>query len=84
MDTEKPTTLNLRDASRLSGLSSATLRRMCQENRIRHARLSIGESGRNTYLVYLDALEAIIKPYEPSTTPERPKKQLGRPRSVLV
>lgn len=84
MKTTQQITLSLRDAARISGLSSATLRRMCQENQIKHTRLTNGESGRNTYLIFAEALDELLKPYEPATTPERPKRQLGRPRSVLV
>lgn len=84
METQQPTTLNLRDASRISGIGVATLRRMCQENRLKHARLVNGNSGRNTYLIYADALEAILTPYESKETQPKPKRQVGRPQTVRI
>jgi hypothetical protein len=82
--TSQTITVTLSEASRIIGLTTATLRRMCEEGRLKHSRLHNGVSQRTTFLIHKDALEAILQPYEPPVLPVRPRKQVGRPRTVMV
>lgn len=78
-------TVNLRDAARLTGLSAATLRRMCNQNKIRHARLQNGSSTKNTYLIFREALNEFLVPYEPRPPKiHTPKRRVGRPESIVL
>lgn len=78
-------TLNLREASRLTGLSATTLRRMCNQNRIRHTRLQNGVSNKTTYLIFRDALGEFLVPYEPRAPKiHTPKRRVGRPESIVL
>jgi hypothetical protein len=76
-------TMNLRDASRLTGLSSTTLRRMCSQNTIRHTRLKNGLSAKTTYLIHRDSLVALLRPYEQPQT-SRAVRRVGRPEKVQL
>ena len=79
-------TVSLRDASRLTGLSSNTLRRMCIQNTIKHCRLKNGASNKTTYLIFRESLGEFLVPYDP-----RPpkihvpsKRRPGRPESIVI
>ena len=74
-------------------MSVAVLRVMCLNEKVKHTRMRNGPSGRTTYLIFRESLEAILKPYEPPVLKERPKKQLhlrdarrkpGRPLKCIV
>ena len=77
--TSQTVTVTLSEAARITGLTTATIRRMCIECRLRHSRLKNGTSGRNTFLVHKDALDELLKPYEPPVIVPKPKRQVGRP-----
>ena len=78
-------TVSLRDAARLTGLSAATLRRMCNQNKIQHARLQNGASNKNTYLIFRQALSQFLVPYEPRPIKlHTPKRRVGRPESIVL
>lgn len=78
-------TVNLRDAARLTGLSATTLRRMCNQNKIRHTRLRNGLSTKTTYLIFREALGEFLVPYEPRAPKlHTPKRRVGRPESIVL
>ncbi len=84
MEQPQITTVSLPEASRIMGLSTATIRKMCLDGRLKHSRLVNGNSGRTTFLIHRDAINELLKPYVPQPLPERPKRQIGRPQKVML
>ena len=78
-------TVSLRDASRLTGLSPTTLRRMCLQNTIKHCRLQNGLSKKVTYLIFREALGEFLVPYDPRPPKLHiPKRRVGRPENIVL
>lgn len=79
-------TVSTTEAADIIGVTGTTMRRMCLENKIKHVRMKNGPSDKTTYLVFLDDLKKMLKPYEPPKDIKLhiPKRRPGRPESIVL